>query len=83
MMNTHHTTHIVLCLYNAYVCQLEVFVECDLDAEAKAKVPQGAPYFIVEKAMRDTLPDKDWQKVTLDWANPHGYGERVMDDQQV
>ena len=77
-MEKNHTTHIVLCLYNNYVCQLEAYTECDLDVEAKAKFPKGAPYFIVEKALKEILQDQDWQNVSLDWDNPDGLGEREI-----
>lgn len=73
-----HDTHLILFLYKGYVGSGVSFMDQNLMAFAKEKLPEGTPFFIVEKSLRETLPDQNWQNVQLDWSNPDGYGERVM-----
>jgi hypothetical protein len=71
-------THIIVFWYANKIGTGVSCVDQDLVQLANKNVPKDAPYFIVEKSLQETLPDKNWQNVQLDWSNPDGYGERVI-----
>lgn len=75
----NYQTHLVLCkLDTGYIGALCFGIDVDLVEEAKKIIPSAAPFVVVEKSLRDTLPDQNWQNVSIDWSNPDGYGERII-----
>ena len=78
-MRMNYQTHLVLCkLDTGKVGILSFGQDFDLVQKAKGIIPIGAPFVVVEKALREALLDQNWQNVNIDWANPDGYGERVI-----
>jgi hypothetical protein len=72
-------THLVLCKLEAgKVGILSFGQDVDLIQKAKEIIPSAAPFVVVEKTLRETLPEQNWQNVNIDWTNPDGYGERVI-----
>ena len=78
-MTMNYQTHLVLCKQaNGMIGVLSFGQDFDLVEKAKEIIPSGAPFIVVEKALSETLPDQNWQNVSIDWSNPDGYGERVI-----
>lgn len=79
----NYQTHLVLCkLDSGKVGILSFGIDVDLVESAKGIIPKAAPFIVVEKSLRETLPDQNWQNVQLDWSNPDGYGEKVIQTPQ-